>query len=36
MKEFFVFVGDIWGDLSPKRRISIALVAVILIVYIIF
>ena len=31
MKEFFIFVGDMWGDLSPRHRVSVAVVSVIFI-----
>jgi hypothetical protein len=31
MKEFFIFVGDMWGDLSPRHRVSVAVISVIFI-----
>tara|TARA_E500000305_G_C3969405_1_gene211158 strand:+ start:537 stop:680 length:144 start_codon:yes stop_codon:yes gene_type:complete len=31
MKEFFIFVGDMWGDLSPRQRVSVAVVSAIFI-----
>jgi len=31
MKEFFIFVGDMWSDLSPRQRVSVAVVSVIFI-----
>jgi len=31
MKEFFIFVGDMWSDLSPRQRVSVAVVSAIFI-----
>jgi|TARA_B100000745_G_scaffold110771_1_gene71150 hypothetical protein len=31
MKEFFIFVGDMWGDLSPRHRVSVAVISAIFI-----
>ena len=31
MKEFFIFVGDMWNDLSPRQRVSVAVVSAIFI-----
>ncbi len=31
MKEFFIFVGDMWGDLSPRQRVSVVVVSAIFI-----
>ena len=31
MKDFFLFIGDMWGDLSPRQRISITIISVIFI-----
>ena len=31
MKEFFIFVSDMWDDLSPKQRVSVAVVSAIFI-----
>ena len=31
MKEFFIFVSDMWDDLSPKQRVTVAVVSVIFI-----
>ena len=26
MKDFFIFVGDMWDDLSPRQRVIVAVV----------
>jgi len=31
MKEFFIFVSDMWDDLSPKQRVTVAVVSAIFI-----
>ena len=31
MKDFFIFVSDIWNDLSPRQRVSVAVVSAIFI-----
>jgi hypothetical protein len=31
MKEFFIFVSDMWDDLSPKQRVIVAVVSAIFI-----
>ena len=31
MKEFFIFVGDMWSDLSTRQRVSVAVVSAIFI-----
>ena len=31
MKEFFIFVSDMWDDLSPKQRVTVAIVSAIFI-----
>ena len=31
MKEFFIFVSDMWYDLSPKQRVIVAVVSAIFI-----
>ena len=31
MKDFFIFVSDMWDDLSPKQRVTVAVVSAIFI-----
>ena len=31
MKDFFIFVSDMWDDLSPKQRVTVAIVSAIFI-----
>ena len=31
MKDFFIFIGDMWSDLSPRQRVSVAVVSAIFI-----
>ncbi len=31
MKDFFIFVSDIWNDLSPRQRVSVVVVSAIFI-----
>jgi hypothetical protein len=31
MKDFFIFVSDMWNDLSPKQRVSVVVVSAIFI-----
>ena len=31
MKEFFIFVNDMWDDLSPKQRVIVAVVSAVFI-----
>ncbi len=31
MKDFFIFVSDMWNDLSPRQRVSVAVVSAIFI-----
>jgi len=31
MKDFFIFVGDMWDDLSPRQRVIVAVVSAIFI-----
>ena len=31
MKEFFIFVSDMWDDLPPKQRVIVAVVSAIFI-----
>ena len=31
MKEFFIFVSDMWDDLSPKQRVIVAVISAIFI-----
>ncbi len=36
MKDFFIFVGDMWGDLSLRQRISVSIIVGVFIVVVIF
>ena len=31
MKDFFIFVGDMWDELSPRQRVIVAVVSAIFI-----
>jgi len=31
MKDFFIFVSDMWNDLSPKQRVSVVVISAIFI-----
>jgi hypothetical protein len=31
MKDFFIFVSDMWDDLSPKQRVIVAVLSAIFI-----
>ena len=35
MKDFFIFIGDMWSDLSPRQRVSITIISVIFILLVI-